>query len=126
MTFMLNENIDYQIVSNQVEVQKLNLRRQQSTFLPTLAAFYQHQEKLKNPHSTLHLKDVLGVSLTLPIFTSTQRLMKVKQASLELDKSKLLMQSQMADGLASAIRKSKTGLRNSLQQFYQSKTELAK
>jgi outer membrane protein len=35
----------------------------------------------------------------LPIFTSTQRLMKVKQASIELDKS-MVAQAQLADGLA--------------------------
>ncbi|MFT3740201.1 MAG: TolC family protein [Breznakibacter sp.] len=97
--FQVNDNIEYQMVANQVEVQKLNLRREQSSFLPTVAAFYQHQEKLKQPALDFTPKDLLGVSLTLPLFTSTQRLAKVKQASLELEKTKL-SQSQLADGLA--------------------------
>lgn len=97
--FQVNDNIEYQMVANQVEVQKLNLRREQSTFLPTVAAFYQHQEKLKQPALDFTPKDLLGVSLTLPIFTSTQRLAKVKQASLELEKTRL-SQTQLADGLS--------------------------
>jgi outer membrane protein len=97
--FLMAENIEYQMATNQVEIQKLNLRREQSTFLPTIAGFYQHQEKLKEPALDFTPKDLLGVSLTLPIFTSTQRLMKVKQASIELDKS-MVAQAQLADGLA--------------------------
>jgi outer membrane protein TolC len=91
-------NIDYKMMQTQVEMQKLSLKREKSTFLPVLAAYYNHQEKLKKPEFDFNPKDVVGVSLTIPIFTSTQRLMKVKQASLNLQKTEILHQ-QLTEGL---------------------------
>ena len=85
--FNLNQNIDYKIVQNAVSAQKLNLRREQSAYLPTLAAFYQHQEKQKVPALDFEPKDVLGVTLSIPIFSSGSRLMKVKQAKLAYEKA---------------------------------------
>lgn len=80
------QNIDFKMVENQVAAQKLMLKREQSGYLPTISGFYQHQEKQKVPAFDLQPKDVLGVSLSLPIFTSGSRSMKVKQAKLELEK----------------------------------------
>ena len=82
-------NIDYKIMNNQVELQKLNLRRAQSTFLPTVAGFYQHQEMTNTPAFNFQPKDVLGVNLSLPILTSGQRLSKVSQGKLNLEKARL-------------------------------------
>jgi outer membrane protein TolC len=96
--FSPDSNIDYQMMQTQVEMQKLSLKREKSTFLPVLAAYYNHQEKLKKPEFDFNPKDIVGVSLTLPIFTSTQRLMKVKQASLNLQKAELQHQ-QLSEGL---------------------------
>lgn len=97
--FSVEQNIDYQMVLNQVEVQRLSLKREKSTFLPTLSAFYQHTEKLNPPLLDMQPKDIVGAQINIPIFGGTQKLMKVKQASLELQKTQL-MQSQLADGLA--------------------------
>jgi outer membrane protein TolC len=96
--FNFLENIDYQMVDNQVAIQRLNLKREKSTFLPTLAAFYQHEELAKEPALNFTPKDILGVSLTLPIFSSGQRLMKVKQAKLALQQSEIT-RANAADGL---------------------------
>ncbi len=85
--FNIKQNIDFQMVTNNVSAQKLSLRREQSGYLPTLSAFYQHQEKQKVPALDFEPKDVLGVTLSIPIFSSGSRLMKVKQAKLSLDKA---------------------------------------
>ncbi|MDD2797617.1 MAG: TolC family protein [Bacteroidales bacterium] len=85
--FNIKQNIDFQMVINNVSAQKLSLRREQSGFLPTLSAFYQHQEKQKVPALDFEPKDVLGVTLSIPIFTSGSRFMKVKQAKLALEKA---------------------------------------
>ena len=96
--FDINQNIEYQMVTNQVEVSKLNLRREKSTFLPVIAGFYNHQERWKSPAFDLQPKDIAGISLTLPLFTSGQRLFKVKQASIDLDKSEV-QKTQLNEGL---------------------------
>jgi outer membrane protein TolC len=95
----VKQNIDYQMIENNVSAQKLSLRREQSGYLPTLSAFYQHQEKQKAPALDFEPKDVLGITLSIPIFSSGSRLMKVKQAKLALDKAEN-SQSQFEKGLS--------------------------
>lgn len=92
-------NIDFKIMENQVAAQKLMLKREQTGYLPTIAGFYQHQEKQKTPILDFQPKDVMGVTLTLPILTSGSRLMKVKQAKLELQKVQN-SKEQLKEGLS--------------------------
>jgi outer membrane protein len=82
-------SIDYKIMENQVELQSANLRRAQSAYLPSLAGFYQHQEMTNAPAFNFQPKDVLGVTLRLPILTSGQRMSKVSQGKLNLEKANL-------------------------------------
>lgn len=87
--FNLNSSIDYKIMENQVQLQSANLRRAQSAYLPSIAGFYQHQEMTNTPAFNFQPKDVIGVSLKLPIITSGQRMSKVSQGKLNLEKAKL-------------------------------------
>jgi len=87
--FNVGSNIDYQILENQVQLQTLNLRRAQSAYLPTVAGFYQHQEMTNAPAFNFTPKDVLGVTVSLPILTSGQRMSKVSQGKLNLEKTKI-------------------------------------
>jgi len=97
--FNPNRNIDFKIMENQVAVQKLMLKREQTSYLPTISGFYQHLEKQKTPVLDFQPKDVMGVSLSLPILTSGSRTMKVKQAKMELEKS-LNSKEQLKEGLS--------------------------
>ena len=87
--FNLSKSIDYQIVSDQVDVSSLLLKREQSKYLPTLSGFYRHHEQTNQPSFNFAVKDLVGVSLNFPIFTSGQRNSKVSQARFNLDKSRL-------------------------------------
>lgn len=87
--FNLDNSIDYQMITNLEKVSGLTLKQQQSKFLPTVSAFYRHQEQAKQASFNFAVKDVAGVTLSLPIFTSGQRLAKVSQAKLDLEKSRL-------------------------------------
>ncbi|WP_243350171.1 TolC family protein [Parabacteroides sp. FAFU027] len=97
--FNPGQNIDFKMMENQVAAQKLMLKREQTGYLPTIAGFYQHQEKQKTPILDFQPKDVLGVSLSLPILTSGSRSMKVKQAKLELEKVQN-SKEQLKEGLS--------------------------
>jgi len=94
----INQNIDYQIMSNMVGAQKLILKREKSTFLPTIAAYYNHQELWKKSDFNFQPKDLAGLTLSLPIMVGTQRLARVKQASLAYMQSKI-QQAEAAQGL---------------------------
>jgi outer membrane protein len=87
--FDVNSSIDYQIMSNLEKVSALSLKRQKSTYLPTISGFYRHQEQAKKASFNFAVKDVMGVSLSLPIFTSGQRSAKLSQAKFDLEKSRL-------------------------------------
>jgi len=85
--FNAGKSIDFMIMENQVELQSASLRRAQSAFLPSIAGFYQHQEWTNAPAFNFQPKDVLGISVKLPILTSGQRLSKVSQGKLNLEKA---------------------------------------
>ncbi len=87
--FNVDKNVNYQLASTSTKLENLNLRRQKSTFLPTVSAFYRHQELAKEPVLNFQPKDVLGVAVSFPIFSSGQRLSMVSQARIEYEKSKL-------------------------------------
>lgn len=87
--FNLNKNIDYQMIVNQEKISALMLKRQQSKLLPTISGFYRHQEQTNQPAFNFAVKDIAGVSLTLPIVTSGQRMATISQAKFDLQKSRL-------------------------------------
>ncbi len=84
--FQAENNIDYQLMETQEGLKTMELRQQQVKFLPTIAGFYSHTEKLKEPEFDMTPKDLIGVNVTIPILSSGQRFSKVQQAQIELDK----------------------------------------
>jgi outer membrane protein TolC len=82
-------SIDYQIVSNQTDLSALLLKREKSKYLPSIAAFYRHEEQTNKPSFNFAVKDVVGATLSFPIFSSGQRNARVSEARFNLDKSEL-------------------------------------
>lgn len=87
--FNINNSIDYQLVSTQEKISALMLRRQKSKLLPVISGFYRHQEQTNAPAFNFAVKDVAGISLSLPIVTSGQRMATIGQAKFDLYKSRL-------------------------------------
>ncbi len=84
--FNVDQNIDFQLLQTQAEMKTMELRQQQVGYLPTISAFYSHTEKLKKPEFDMTPNDLIGVNVSLPLFSSGQRMAKVQQARIELDK----------------------------------------
>jgi outer membrane protein TolC len=82
-------SVDYQIMSNQEKVASLLLKMEQSKYLPTVTSFYRHQEQTNQPSFNFAVKDIVGVTLSLPIISSGQRNSKISQAKFDLEKSRL-------------------------------------
>jgi outer membrane protein len=87
--FNVKNNIDYKIVSNQEDLSLLSLKNEKSSYMPTITSFYRHQEQTNQPAFNFAIKDLLGVSLNIPIITSGMRSSRVSQARLNLEKSRL-------------------------------------
>ncbi len=86
--FNINNNLDYQILTTSEAISAINLKREKSTYLPTLNAVYQHTQLLNEPAFNVTPKDVFLISLNVPIFSSGSRNVKVQQLNMELQKTK--------------------------------------
>jgi outer membrane protein TolC len=91
--YVVNNSVDYQLISSQVQVSELLLKRIQAKFFPTISAFYRHEEQTNQPSFNFAVKDVVGASLTLPIITSGMRNAQVSQAKFDLQKSRLVKEN---------------------------------
>jgi outer membrane protein len=84
--FSIGNHIDYQILETQEKITTLSLKREKATILPTLSAFYQHQEQVETASFSFFSPDMIGVSLSIPLFSSGGRYSKIQQSKLELIK----------------------------------------
>ncbi len=83
--FSIDQNIDYQIIEVQEKLYKLDWQRERTTYLPTVAAFYRHQEQINAPDFNFNPPDVVGLTASIPILTSGSRHTKIKQKKIELE-----------------------------------------
>jgi outer membrane protein TolC len=93
--FKLENHIDYTLSMNNARLMQLNLRKEKYSFLPSLSAFFSHQQQNMSNNFDVFTdgrwfpSTVVGAKLTLPILSSGMRLAKMGQAKLEWDKSKV-------------------------------------
>jgi len=85
--FNIEQNVDYKLIQTSEEAAKLTLKLAKSKFLPTVSGFYNHTEKLKTPLFDFAPKDLIGVNLSLPIFSSGERSSAVAQKRMEFEKA---------------------------------------
>ncbi len=96
--FNLERSIDYQLVKDQVDLSALNLKREQSKWLPSISGFYRRHEQTNQPSFNFAVKDLVGVSLNFPIITSGERSSRISQAKFNLEKS-LVSRDNAGQGL---------------------------
>jgi outer membrane protein len=87
--FNVVNNVNYQMVSTAADLSELSLRREKSKFLPTFAAFYQHEEQTNPAQFNFIPPDIVGVRMNFNIFSSGQRLSTISQSKLAFEKAKL-------------------------------------
>ena len=86
--FSIDQNVDYQLIQTSEKAAKLELDLAKTSFLPTITSFYNHTEKLNAPVFDFAPKDLIGLSLSLPIFSSGQRSSVVSQKRMALEKTR--------------------------------------
>lgn len=142
----VDNQIDYNLLLTQEHLQKLNVKREKSAFLPNIAAFYNHQESMMGDKiqwfdndGKWYRTNIVGISINVPIFSSGQRLMKVAEANIELDKIQnqrwmlqqnlMMQQLQIKSELKSALDSYKTNTDNKLLSekiYHRTKTKFQK
>ncbi len=85
--FILEQNVDYKLIRISEKSAELQLDLARSSYLPTISAFYNHTEKVNKPAFDFTPKDILGISMNIPIFSSGQRSSVVSQRKMDLEKA---------------------------------------
>jgi len=81
--FDINNNMDFKLVSLQGDMAKKQVLLKRASYLPSIVAFYSYTEKLQKPAFDMSPKQVLGFTLTVPIFSSGQRQSQLNQAKID-------------------------------------------
>jgi outer membrane protein len=115
--FVVDNNVNYQMMDAQVKASELLLKLQKSEFLPNLAAFYQYEKSFNSKAFTFNPPHVIGATLNIPIFSSGQRLAKVSEAKMDLMKAQN-NRDQTADGLKVDFFSSKSALLNAVDKYH--------
>jgi outer membrane protein len=114
--FNLQNNINYQLLTTQETLTELDLKRTKSTFLPTVAAFYNHQEQTQVADFNFFIPDIIGVNINVPIFSSWQRMSQVQQKQMELEKVQN-SKTQASQGLELEFTQALTEYSNALDKY---------
>ncbi len=110
------ENITYQIMDSQAEINKKLWSMEKWNYGPTLAGFYNYNFKILTTGFDMTPTHLLGFSLTMPVFSSGLRDAKVDQARIEYEISARNAEI-MADQLELQNRQLKYNLQSSLENY---------
>ena len=86
--FNIDQNMDYQLTKTSEHFTKLDMKQSMSAFLPTLSGFYNHNIQSNIASFNFAPKDVIGINLSLPIFSSGERFAVVSQKRMAYEKAK--------------------------------------
>jgi len=87
--FKLQNSVDYQMIGIQEKISELLVKLEKTKYLPTISAFYRHEEQTNQPSFNFAVKDVVGATLNFPVVTSGMRSAKVNEARYNLEKLRL-------------------------------------
>ncbi|MGD9557425.1 MAG: TolC family protein [Mangrovibacterium sp.] len=92
--FDYTSHIDYRLLDTQRQANKKLLLNEKAGYLPKISAFYDWNKTAYGNSANLFKDNVpwykssmWGINVTVPIFSSGQRMAKVRQAALELEKA---------------------------------------
>jgi outer membrane protein len=93
-SFDFSEHIDYRLATTNFQASEKLLKLEKVEFLPKLSGFYSYTKtaygdnaNLFKPGVSWYPSSLVGLQLTVPIFNSGQKVLKVQQAQIELEKA---------------------------------------
>jgi outer membrane protein TolC len=122
-TFNLEENIDYQILSEQERLAMMDLKLKKTEYLPTLSAFYsldytaQRDEfNFLDGNENWFEASAVGLSLNIPIFSSGLRRAGLAQKKLAFEQAQN-NKVFASEGLEVEFQQAKYDFANAMEQF---------
>ena len=104
----IENRLEFQLAETQRKLSKLDLKRYQSQFLPSISAFgtysknaFRDEFNFFDDNLSWYPTQVIGVKATMNLFDGFSRISKLQQAKIELEKAKN-NQSQVSESLSLA------------------------
>lgn len=92
--FDYTSHIDYRMAATQLNAAEKLLKLEKTSFLPRLSGFYSYTKTAYGNKANLFASEqswypssLVGLSLSVPLFTSGQRVLKVQQARIDLEQA---------------------------------------
>ena len=82
--FEMKNNYDYRLLKQNEALAKKQYQMSGWAYAPSIGAFYQYTNKILKPNFDMSPNNVAGVTLTMPLFSSGERLAKVRQTKFAL------------------------------------------
>ncbi|MBN2347612.1 MAG: TolC family protein [Bacteroidales bacterium] len=114
--FNLNENIDYQLMGKQEEISEKQVTLEKMGYLPTISGFYNYTYKFLTTNFDMTPPNMVGLNLSLPIFSSGMRKAKLDQARIQYETT-LNNKSLLEDQLLMAEKQYRFNLSTALEQY---------
>ena len=126
--------VEYQLLKKSVEMNKLNLKRNQFSYLPTLAGYASFQQAAQRTKFDIFKSgqrwfgtQLIGATLNLPIFDGFQKHYRIQKARIDLSKAENSLK-QFGDAAKLETTSAQASYNNALRTFIiqKSNIELAK
>ncbi len=121
--FSAENNIRYKMLETQKQLAALKVKKEKSDFLPSLSAYYTYQENAMRDEFNFfdsgenwYPSSMIGLQLTVPIFSSAQRISQVGQAKIEEEKVQN-RQKDLKKNLNNQASQSKSDMKQALKKY---------
>ena len=114
--FVMEDNVTYQLMKSQEEINEKLLSMEKWNYGPTIAGFYNYNAKILTTDFDMNPNHLMGVSMSVPIFSSGMRKAKVDQAKINYDMAQNNM-SIMEDQLNLQEKQFRYNLESSLENY---------
>ncbi len=121
--FELQNNPNYRMLTLQTEIAEKQINMERAAYLPTLSGFYNYTEKLLKPEFDITPNHVIGLNLSIPIFSSGVRQARVRQARINYEVAEN-QQELVSEQLQLQERQLRFNLNNAIEQFESQKANL--
>jgi len=115
-SYDLNQNLDFQLMMIQRDMAKQKMNLEKTKFLPTVAGFYNHTEKIKKAELDFAPKNVIGINVTIPIFSSGVRTFTHAQAKIQYQMAQNQM-DQVSEQLSIQEKQLRQNLSTAIEQY---------
>jgi len=117
LPFELESNVNYQIMQTQEQINGRLLDLEQWNYAPTIAGFYNYNKKLLVSGFDMNPNHLVGLNMSVPIFSSGMRKARVDQARIEYNIAQNNL-DLLGDQLLLQEKQIKYNLQSSLENYY--------